>query len=425
MRLASTFCTLIAGAALISSCSDGGGPVGDIGTGEIRADAACEVQGLTKPLRQTVVLVDARALQRSANGDEFAVRNTAFRDLILSIADPSKAVGNGTTAARERVTIAVVPADGSAAEVAFTGCLPGMSADELAQANRNQSALTSVFSAGPAGQMEKQAEEFRTRLIGGMVEAAKKADGGNGTPAGSVEGSRFLQGVRGSRALLETRKGVQRLVLVSDLSRLDLPPETDPLASFTAGSTAGAQAGGDLGHVELHVVLPAGRPLPNRAYLRGYFLAQQALLASIAAGHLGPSPAPPVRLWHFAGEADYPSRKQLVDIRIGDDGQGKLASAWLTVIGDPRFAIPLTGQIICTAPDSCKITSDNAGFAQIWTGRTAGAAHFSNDLPFGGMRNFTLQIDGNRLTGRASDPDIFLEPDRNRNWIGIAADAKQ
>lgn len=426
MRPKSILCLLIL-AGLLGGCGgDGAGSGSTTAPHEaIRADAACVQQGLEAPKRQTVILVDAKAIQKAADAIEFTARDPAFRDLVLSIADPEKGVNGGLSVPRERVTIAVVPSDGSAAEIAFSGCIPGLSQDELASATAKQSLLGSVFTSGTAGQVDKAIEAFRTQLIGGLVAAAGRADGTPSAQSGPVAASRFLQGVRASRTLWDAKDSVPRLILVSDLSALDLVDEHSKDSALDQGIAAGRTAGGDLGLAEVHVVLPAERPIPDQNFLRGYFLAQNGALASTSVGRVVSSPPPPRRLWRFAGEAAYPSGAVPLDVRLGDDGSGKLTASWVTVLSDPRFAIPLSGQIACASTDRCKVTSDSGGFAQIWAGSTPNAPKFDANLPFGGMRSATLEIAGDKLTGRASDDAVTVGKDDSQNWIGIKATTKQ
>ena len=427
MRL---FWSAAAAAATVAlgACSGGSdnGPGTDAGSRQtIRAESACSQEGLDAPKRQTVVLIDAKAIQKTRDATEFAARNTGFRDLILSIADPVKALNAGLAVARERIVIAVVPSDGTTADVAFTGCIPGLSADEMAAAKAHQSAVASAFSSGVSGQLDKEVEAFRTQLIGGLVAAAARADGSPSSQSGPIATSHYLQGVRSSRSLWDAKGLVPRLILVSDLSTLDLPAGSGPTSRLADGISAGRSASGDLGMAEVHVVLPVERPLPDQSFLRGYFLAQNAVLASTSVGRVTGSPLPPRRLWYFAGEAAYPSGAVPLDVRLGDDGGGKLTASWVTVLSDPRFAIPLTGQIACATATNCKISSDSNGFAQAWTGASSNAPKFSAELPFGGMRNAVLNIAGERLTGRVSDDAVTVGKNPNQNWIEIKASTKQ
>lgn len=412
-------------ASLALAACDGGADqhTGGGGRGPIRAEAACDLDKLPQPLRQTLILVDERAIHKAADGIEFAKTDTAFRDLVLSIADPLKAVASGATAPRERVTIALVPADGSAAETTFTGCVPGLSAEELAAASRDQSAVSSAFSPSPAGQLQKDSEAFEQQLIGGMVAAAAKA-GESGAESGAFADSHFLAGVRASGTLFDTPGRVGRIVLVIDLGNLTQVTPGDPGKSFAAGVELGRKTGGDLGRSELHIVLPAGGGSPDRAFLRGYFLAQNADLAAVAQGRFAPAGTPPTRLWFFSGEAAYPSGPQLVDIRIGQDGQNRLVGSWLTLLIDPHYPIPMTGQMLCSTADHCRITSDDGGFAQRWSGAPADVPWFDRDLPFGGMRSFALEIGGQRVTGKAFDDGMIVGPTGSSNSIAITGEAK-
>ena len=408
----------VAALALASCGTETGGGTPARGNGStIRAEAACDVKGVAAPLRRTVVLVDARALRKADDGLQFAERNEAFRDLILSIADPAVALPAGTSAAREQIVIAVVPADGAAAQAAFVGCIPGLSPQELGAAQQQEGGVGSLFSSGVARGLEEQASAFRTQLIGGMVAAAAQGTEVPGAPSGAIDTATFLAGVRASRGLLDDEGRAQRIVLFSDLSGLDLT-DGDERTAQKAGVEAGRKAGAELSQADLHVVLPAGKSIAGRAFFESYWLAQGARLLSYAPDRLANVTPAPVRLWRFAGQVAYPSGPVLADIRVGEDGRGKLAASWLTLLGTPAHAIPLTGSIVC-AGDDCTIRSDRQGFAQAWSEAPGGEPEFRNDLPFGGMRDVALTIAGDRLSGEASDEGVYVGADTSRKGIAI------
>lgn len=419
--MAVTSCVAMALAGCGSEPTGGTPAKGGSGS-TIRAEAACEVQGVKAPLRRTIILVDAKALRKSADGLEFADRNKAFRDLVLSIADPAVALPAATSAAREQIVIAVVPADGSAAQAAFVGCIPGMSAQELAAAQQKEGGVSGMFTSGVARGLEDQASTFRTQLIGGMVAAASQAADAARAQSGPVEASPFLAGVRASKGLFDDDGRVQRIVLFSDLSGLDLP-EGDASTVRKAGIEAGRKAGAELAQADVHVVLPSGKSIEGRNFFEAYWLAQGARLLSYAPDKVANVAASPVRLWRFAGQVAYPSGPELADIRIGEDGKGKLTASWLTLLGTPAFAVPMTGSIICSG-DDCTIQSDKGGFAQVWSDAPGGEPEFRNDLPFGGMRSFALKIVGDRLTGQASDEGVYVGADQSRKGIAITGKAR-
>jgi len=400
----------------LAACDDPGK-----GTGSshetIRAEAGCDMQGLGKPLRLTVVFIDARTLQRTADATEFAAKNAAMRDLILSIADPGRIQSSGVTAFRESVSIAVVPADGSPGQLVFVGCPPGLSATELAEAKSKSSAVGEFFTGDAQSKLDAQAELFTRQLIGALTAAGDRA--GGGAPGGAIAASTFLTGVRSSQALLDAKDRALRLILISDFSPLS------GSGGFAEGVAAGQAAGGRFGLAEVDVVAPAGKAVVHKDFLRGWFLAQGANLVSAGAGRVAVATPVPRRLWRFEGSAAYPGRNEPIAIRIGDDGAGKLAGAWLTLRGTPDRATPMTGTITCIGADRCTVQSDDGGFAQAWNPAPSAKADFKSEWPFGGMRSFAFDLASDRLTGKVSDDSVYIGPDTNKNSIAITAVAKR
>ena len=420
--------TLLVGAvssvSLLLVACDGGSsaPPTKSGGPTIRAEAACDLKGEKAPLRRTLIFVDAKALKKAADAVGFSEQNKAFRDLILAIADPAVALPAGTSAAREQITIAVVPADGSAAQTTFVGCIPGLSSQEMADAQEREGGIGSMFSSGTARELDDQASNFRTQLIGGMVAAGALAADKPGSSSGPVDAAPFLAGLRASKGIFDGDDRVQRLVLVSDLSGLDLPAG-DSAALRKAGAEAGRKAAADLPQVDVHVVLPAGRSAAGRDFFESYWLAQGGRLLSYGPEKMGNASPAPARMWRFSAKAAYPSGDELADVRIGDDGKGKLTASWLTLLGTPSFAIPMTGSIACSGED-CEIRSDRGGFAQAWSPQPGGEPEFGNEMPFGGMRNFALKIAGGTLTGEATDEGVYIGADKGRQGIAITGKAK-
>lgn len=416
-------CSALSSTLVLGGCDGGsGGTPTKSGGSTIRAEAACDMKGAQAPLRRTIILVDAKSLNKAGDAVAFAEQNKAFRDLVLSIADPAVALPAGTSAAREQVTIAVIPADGSAAQTTFVGCIPGLSTQELADAQSKEGGIGSMFSSGTAREIEDQASNFRTQLIGGMVAAGALAAEKSGSQSGPVGAAPFLAGIRASKGMVEGDDRVQRLVLVSDLSGLDLP-SGEQAAVRKVAVEDGRKAGGDLPQVDIHVVLPSGKSAAGKDYFESYWLAQGGRLLSYGPEKVGNATPAPIRLWRFSAQAAYPSGNELADVRIGDDGKGKLTASWLTLLGTPSFPIPMTGSISCSG-DDCEIRSDRGGFAQVWSDEPGGEPEFRNELPFGGMRNFSFKIAGERLTGEATDEGVYIGADRGRQGIQITGKAK-
>jgi hypothetical protein len=410
----------LAGAAmllpLLAAC-DSQGTDGPRSPEVIRAMEYCDGEGLTPPLRHTTVFLDARLLEKSKDAAEFAAKNAAMRDIILSIAEPRRIQTSGVTALRERVTIVVVPSDGSPAQPVFEGCPPGLSAQEIAREQAKGSSLSEFVSGDITRTLDKQADAFTRQLIGGLNAAGARAEGGP-VPASPIEQSPFLAAVRASKGLFEMEDQLQRLILVSDFTRLTVPDDRQ------SGIKSGQAAAGSFNHAEVHLVTPSGRALAHKAFLQGYFLAQAGRLASYSAGRVGTPTSPPTRLSTFIGEAAYPERKEAVLIRLAADADGKLSGSWLTLRGTPDRATPMTGRMTCGA-DQCRVESDDGGFAQTWSYSPSGAPRFDGEWPFAGMRNFSFVVSEGRISGRVYDEAVYIGEDTSRNSIEISGVRKR
>lgn len=411
---------LFLGSALLLPLLAGCGPDGENARSAevIRAMDYCDGEGLSKPLRQTTVFLDARLLEKSADAAEFAAKNAAMRDIILSVAEPRRIQTSGVTALREKITIVVVPSDGSPAQRVFEGCPPGLSAQELARERAKGSGLSEFVSGDVTRSLDKQADAFTLQLIGGLNAAGARAEGGP-VPSSAVEQSAFLAGVRASKGLFEDQGHLQRLILVSDFSRLSVSGD-----DRQSGIKAGQAAAGSFNHAEVHLVTPPGRPPANNRFLEGYFLAQAGNLVSYSTGRVGRPTSPPVRLATFVGEAAYPERNEAVLIRLAADSDGKLSGSWLTLRGTPDRPTPMSGRMTCSA-DQCRVESDDGGFAQAWSNGSPGAPRFNGDWPFAGMRNFTFAVNGAQVSGRVYDDAVYIGEDTTKNSISINAIKKK
>lgn len=399
-----------------------GGGEGTGSTGMIRSEAYCNKQGLTAPLRQTFILIDAKVVKKSALATEFAERNAFIRDLGLAFANPALALASGLSDPRERITILLVPADGSPAQPVFTGCIPGLSPDEEAAARSGNSGLGEFFTGDALSEMAKEAEQFQIAIVGGLTNAAKSGVDVPEPQTGPVASSALFSAIRASRGVLEPPKGtLARYVIVTNLSAADFEDPASADTPHTQGRTAGAKAGGDFLLSDVMIVQPDGTAPKGKEFLEGFLLAQGGRLVSYSSGKPVAGERAPKAVRYFEGEAAYPGRSERVTLRIADDGKGNLSSSWLTMLGGVNKPIPLTGQISCSSPTICKIASDDKGFAQAWSPQPGGEPEFANDIPFGGMRNFSFAITGKDLKGEASDPMVQIGNDDAKSAIAITA----
>lgn len=395
---------------------------GDGGGAMIRAEAYCDKPGLAAPLRQTFILIDAKVLKKAALATEFAERNAFIRDLGLAFTNPALALASGLSEPRERITILLLPADGSPAQPKFTGCVPGLSPDEEAAVRAGNSGLSDFLTGDALSGMAKEAEQFQLAVVGSLTNAAKA---GLDTPepqTGPLAASTLFSAIRASRGVLEPPRGtLARYVIVTDLSAAGFETADAPGTPHEQGREAGFKAGGDFGLADVMIVQPAGAAPKGREFLEGFLLAQGGRLASYSSDKPAAGERAPKTIRQFEGDAAYPGRNERVTLRIAEDGKGNLVASWLTMLGGINKPIPLTGQISCSSPTICKIASDDKGFAQVWSPQPGGEPEFANDLPFGGMRNFAFEIQGKDLKGEASDPMVQIGNDGAKSAIAITA----
>lgn len=409
----------------LSSCDSGPSGSSISGNGLVRAEQYCKPGALAPSLRQTFILIDAKVLRQAQQATDFVQNNSFIRDLVLSFADPKQALVSGLSAPRERITVLLVPSDGSPAQPLFSGCIPGLSPDEEAAARQDSSSMGEFFTGDPLKQLDEDAKKFQLGLIGALTSAAKKGVREIEPQLGPLASSSLFSAIKASHGVLEVPKGmVPRFVIVSDLSGVTFESADSKDTPYKQGQDEGFKARGDFGLSEVAVVQPEGTLVKGKDYLEGFLLAQGGQLTSFSVGKPIAGGKAPTKVFFFNGEAAYPSRTQNINLRIGGDSKGNLTASWLTVLGGENQSIPMSGQITCTSAKMCTVVSDDKGFAQAWAARRTAEPEFSNELPFAGMRNFSLSIEGTSLKGDVSDPMVQLGDDPSKNSIAIKASVR-
>lgn len=405
----------------LTACPDDTKPPTDT-TQVIRHEAYCNKPGLTAPLRQTFILIDAKVLKKAEMATDFAERNAFVRDLGLAFTNPVLALASGLSDPRERISILVVPTDGSPAQLVFTGCIPGLSTDEEAAARSGNSSLGEFFTGDALSGIAKDAEQFQIAAVGGLTSAAKRGVETPEPQTGQLAATAFFSAIRASRGVLEPTKGsIARYVFVTNLGAATFESPESKDSSHRQGQDAGFKAGGDFGLADVMIVQPEGTTPKGKEFLEGFLLAQGGRLASYSSGKPMAGERAPKFVRLFEGEAAYPGRSERVNLRIADDGKGNLSSSWLTMLGGVNKPIPLTGQISCSSPSICKLSSDDKGFAQVWSPQPGGEPEFINELPFAGMRNFAFEMQGKEIKGDVSDPMVQIGNDDSKSAIAIKA----
>jgi hypothetical protein len=402
---------LLIGAAAsfcVSACGESqtaARPTGAVG--EFRLERFCDVPELRKSLRHTFILIDQRALAKASSAAEFAKSNGAVRDAVLAFGDPVGAIQSGALDYRERVSILLLPIDGSAAKLLFEGCVPALSPEEMA-ASRKGSALADFFTGGTQQSLRNEAEAFRTRIVSGIVLAAREAPGEPRPKTEGLANSSLIESMRTSGRLINAEKGLPRVVLLSNLGTIDLVGADTRAKARELGFQQGSEVGLDLGRAGLHIMLMGEGSSPlARDYAESFFLAQHARLLSWGRDMPAKLPSAPVAVSRFTGEAQYPSGPESIQVRLATDRNGALVDSWLILRGAPDRATPLTGQETCEGL-KCTLRSDDGGFAQAWSLSPGADPEFNNDFPFGGVRDWEIVISGSRLIGRAFDPAVQM-----------------
>ncbi len=366
-----------------------------------RLDQYCIQPGLDKPLRQTFILIDQKTLLGIQSPQEFAAKNARVRDTILAFADPTQAVEQGKSAARERITLMIAPADGSAPRKLFTGCLPALTSAEREKGAQSASQLSTFFTGGFEQDLTEAANSFRAHVVGSLINTAKS------NASEKVTGSRVIQSLRAAGSLFSDVETVPRIVVVSDNLVDEIP--ADLAEARQAGMRFGAGQKTQLGNAELIVMGKGGESESARGYASAAFLAMGANLSSWAQSAAALTTTPvPVRLLRYTGEVYVPdtSYRELINVRIALDQNNRLVNSWAILLSDGTAGVPMTGGGVCTAEGVCDLRSDDGSFAQVWIPTKGAKLSFDDTKPFGGMRSWKLTLKGESLIGKVYDAAV-------------------
>lgn len=387
--------TLVLG-LLVAGCGDSERPAASNET--FVAEEYCDVEGLDASKRHTFIILDHDAVAPATNADEFVARNGWIRDAVLNAADPEKALARSSASVRERVSILLTSKDGGAATRLFTGCIPGLRADELGAAQADSSKLADFFDGGIAEELEDDVAFFRTRLVGALQNAGRTVDERSEDEGDSP--SAFMSSLNSSVGLFETGNLIPRIILVSNV---DKPPFTGRNLSREKGLQQGRNSTSPFRGADIAIVAQSPISASKREFLDAYFLAQASRIIYVGDENIGSLPSAPARVERFAGDAIYPDGPGAVQLRLASDANGKLVSSWIFLRHANERSVPIDGQAVCRG-QKCTIRSAENGFSQIWSASPGGEPEFSNDMPFGGLRNIELTFDQDSLTGRIFDP---------------------
>lgn len=415
---------LLAAAAVLASCGFDGkkDQKSRSVAGVIREDAYCNIDGLAPSTRHSFVVVDSTAMKPSSSPDEFRTQNGFIRELLLSVVAPDRGLSSGMVAPRERVSLIILPTDGSAGRLIFTGCVPGLTVDEQTKVLENTSGWKKWTSGDPLTEVTNAGSKFTESLLSAMFSAAGELEGAPKSAKGTFKSSALLQSLAASQQLLEPAKGAARRVfLVSDLSRFQYDDPESTQSAKSRGIAAARQAGEVLRFSEVYLVQPPGSALKEKDYLGGFILGQGAKLAYFGSSVPSVATRSPVQSSEFAGRVEYAAGPESVQIVVARDDRNNLVYSFFALLGSNASVTPMFGTMICEADDDCKIISDKSGFAQTWKQSSGGNPEFNAEMPLAGARDFEFTIKGEIMKGEIKDEALQLSSNPAKPGLSVSA----
>jgi hypothetical protein len=380
-------------------------------TSAAKFDQFCSMTGLTSPPRTTVVLIDSSAITASAP-EKFRETNPTLFALVMGLGDPERAVTTGAVAPRERLTVLIGDPVSGSIKPLFTGCVPGISATELAarSAGGQDGTLSKYFGSDAASTLTKSRDDFRKSLLVALVSAKP----GNRLPAtDTVETSTLARLMRAVGAGTAADAATVRRLFIYTSPDRSIPSK---LGSYKeareAGFAAAERVGADLGRSEVHIV-PATGTIGDldEAFLSAFVLGSAADLRGVSGFSAEGLSQAPTQIYDYAGELPLSSEvKSPLELRLAVTETGELVDSWISYTGAKgERATPISGHFDCTDDDHCILRGDpNAGLGQRWRTEPGSAPQPLLGGPFGGLRMIEAQDHDGHLTGRIFDPVIFV-----------------
>jgi hypothetical protein len=136
------------------------------------AEDACTLEGFSRPLRQTIAVIDELAIEPWTHG-EISDANRRWINAVIGLAGVQEGQRTETAAPRERITVLLARANGSDLVRVFTGCPPTFSRDEFEKLDAQSTGLARAFNAwlgkDPRSRVEAGQKAFRISLLGALV----------------------------------------------------------------------------------------------------------------------------------------------------------------------------------------------------------------------------------------------------------------
>ncbi len=407
---------------ILTACGDNVAPNASAGgTNQIfKMETYCAVPDMAVSLRHTFIVLDEAMIVATQSAEDFAQKNQTMRDVVMGLADPLGAIEQGRTSARERITLLVAPQDGSSTKQLFTGCVPGLTARDRELLASGQSSTSKFFSGSAEDKFLEGAAEFRTVMVGALIQGARAKPS-----TASPSESRYFQSLRNFGQVLASSESTRRVILVTDaMPASSAPNDTD---SRQQGFTAAHESNLDFGNSSIYILGAGGDSAQNLARAEAWITAQNGSLLGWSKQLEGISFQPaPTTVARFVGTSTYPDGQSLVTkVRIAYDDNGKLVDSWLILTDLNEYAIPLSGQAICSEPGACDFRADKSGFAQSWVVQRGSEPTFDEKAPFAGLREWSMKSAGSKLSGEVFDSAVdSIAGNTNSRSIPFSATAQ-
>lgn len=368
-------------------------------------DGYCRMNDLPGALRQTIIVIDGALVAPEAAGPSDA--NRPWRQFALQFLDAGDAQARQRLDAHERISIGIANADGSGFTMLFSGCVPLVRPEEEATLSKETSILDVFFGADWQRKQKDAAEKFTRSAAMAMVEGLKALPPAGAAGPVAFPDSGFVASL-GKSVGYTLEGGLPRVILVTDLTRYDLPEGTAS-AVRALGRADADRAGVNLLRAEVHVFGSAGAQKVNeREYLDAFVLSSRGHLATLtSAGGALTAIGAPRSVAVYQGVVDYGDTRYPLRMRLARDQNSAVVNSWIEMQASVAKFVPFFGIISCKTDTECEYVGDNI-FAQVWDDEPGPKADLQPWEPFGGMRGLRFDIAGEQITGLINDETGFI-----------------
>jgi hypothetical protein len=377
-------------------------------TETVVSEEACTLEGFSRPLRQTIVVIDELAIEPWTNG-EMSDGNRRWINAVIGLAGVQEGQRNENAAPRERITVLLARVNGSDLVRVFIGCPPTFSREEFDRLDVSSTGLKRAFNEwlgkDPRSRVEADQKAFRLKLLGALVQLTKDA-----VKTKSTE-SAFLSLLPDLGRSFDLGSGIPRIVIFSPLVLVNGNFD-NKAAAREAGFKQASRYAADLKRAEVYVV--RGKHEASglaRDYVSALLLGSKGFLVGVSGETLPALQEPPQMVAVYGGFASYGLVNAPMQIRLAVDSSGSLVNSWVEVSVDKATATPMTGKAICKGAnlDNCTIQGDGKDFSQAWAvDPDPNKPTFDQKLPFSGIRWFQFTTSAKGVNGTFSDPMVIV-----------------